>query len=274
MSFYSDLDDKGKKLYDEYIRAQKEWIDYIIPKVSLNIKNYLDGTKRKYDAYAYLNFKYSDICYICDMYSTEKTEDSEIKKIFKNLSLKFHPDKFNNNLATNIFSKINELYLDNQIIILRSLEIASELILNLKEEDIQKIIHNLDKKYFENLNIKLDKSLSAIDIINVLSIADNDNENVNDKNDTKFYDNFLQSLEYQFFINKHKTKKWINQKFLTEEELIEEINNMHDVEQIQFYYKRYKDDENIFEACVKRYIIAKIIIEQKENEYLKNKLQK
>ena len=113
--FYSNLDDTGKKLYDQYQKSLKEWVEYIKPKLLDNLNSYLNSTGRYFDSYAYLNIKYPSITININ---NEQEYDTEIKKIYKSLSIIFHPDKFQNKHATNIFTRIGELYKDNQTIIL------------------------------------------------------------------------------------------------------------------------------------------------------------
>ena len=101
--------DEGKKLYDEYIKSYKAWIQYIEMKIIYKQSEFLTKNNKKYYKYDYLSM-YDNITSLNSEKSlTESTQCAESKLKYKKLSLLFHPDKFINNII-NLKSVENKNY--------------------------------------------------------------------------------------------------------------------------------------------------------------------
>lgn len=224
MSFYSYLDDEGKKLYDAYIKASDEWSEYCRPKVFANFNDYLNKTNRKFNRYEFYTQKYNDKKNddeINDDINDEKNDENDenddindIKKIYKFLSKKLHPDRFKKNNSDKFFAMINKAnHLGNETFLNFILD-KIDLITNFTDDEFDNFFANLNKK-----------SLSSID------------------------DELFNSIQYKLFCEP-SYKKYINDMFITEEEIIKEIENTYDYSFVEFYFNRYKDNDNIKKACV------------------------
>lgn len=234
MSFYSNLDDEGKKLYDDYIKAKEAWFAYCRPKVFANFNDYLNKTNRNFNRYEYYTSKYTNI----DIKTRSEITDDN-KKLYKLLSIKFHPDKFNKQNADNFFAMINKAQNDNNDIFLQHILELSEEILNYTNDEFNKFYESLtkDDEKSESQNISLEDS-----------------------------------VQYKFYIGKTKNTD-INFSYFTEEELIKEIETHYDVDFVKFYLNRYKDNENIKKACyIRMETENKKLLE--ENKILKDILEK
>lgn len=128
------IDEKGRIIYTNYINAKKEWSNYIR---NIAIKEYNDRINeldKKYYKYAY--FK-NDTNYI-NKFCKSKNIDSEVKIIYKKLSLIFHPDKFNN--SDILFKVINKAYTENNLDILTDINYKKEELVTYNEEQILNFI--------------------------------------------------------------------------------------------------------------------------------------
>jgi curved DNA-binding protein CbpA len=232
MSFYSDLDDVGRKLYDDYIKAKESWVTYCKPKVFSNFNDYLNKTNRKFYRYEYYISKYE-----CKDEDKNEDKDEESKKIYKILLKNLHPDKFNKYNSDKLFAMINKAMEINDANFLQKIFSQLELILNFTDEELDDFIVNIDKKDLESTNI----------------------------------DSFFNSMQYKLFSNP-AYKKEINYCYITEEDLIKEIESNYDLDFVKYYAFHYKDNENIKKACIVRMAKEneKLL---KENEYLRNKFE-
>lgn len=239
MSFYSDLDDNGKKLYDDYIKASDAWTEYCRPKVFSNFNDYLNKTNRKFYCYEYYTNKYNKNKDDIDKNDIDKDDDeaNDNKKIYKILSKKLHPDRFKKLNADKFFAMINKASYNNNDTFLQEILEKLDKIINFTDEELDDFIDNINKKDLESTN---------------------NNELFN-------------SIQYKLFCNP-TYKKEINNYYMTEEELIKEIETHYDYSFVEFYANKYKDNENIQKACIIRMEKEnKKLIEK--NEYLRNKLE-
>jgi len=223
MSFYSTLDEEGKKLYDDYIKASDAWTEYCRPKVFTNFNDYLNKTNRKFDRYEFYTDKYNkknDEENDDEKNDDEKTDvdnenDDNVKKIYKFLSKKLHPDRFKKPNSDKFFAMINEANQSGNETFLKSILEEIDSITNFTNEEFNDFFVNLNKN-----------SLSSRD------------------DDLKLFN----SLQYRLFCNS-SYKKIINQTYVTEEEIMKEIENAYDYSFVEFYLNRYKDNDNIKKAC-------------------------
>jgi len=148
MSNQSDLDEEGLKLYNDYIKARNKWINYIRPKAIQKLNIYIDEKQKNYYKYEYLNHKYNTAS---TTMNSNQIQDKETQAKFKKLSLLFHPDKFNNLLATEFFILIKDFYSKNNEIIINTInDIAHEI---LELNDLQVLINNLsNSSIMDSLN--------------------------------------------------------------------------------------------------------------------------
>jgi hypothetical protein len=218
--FYSNLDETGKKLYDAYIKASDEWAEYCRPKVFANFNDYLNKTNRKFDRYEFYTHKYNKKN--DDENDDEKNENENeddnidnVKKIYKFLSKKLHPDRFKKPNSDKFFAMINEANQSGNETFLKSILEEIDSITNFTDEEFNDFFVNLNKK-----------SLSSID------------------DDLKLFN----SIQYRLFCNQ-SYKKIINQAYITEEEIMKKIENAYDYSFVEFYLNRYKDNDNIKRAC-------------------------
>ena len=238
MSFYSTLDEEGKKLYDAYIKASDAWTEYCRPKVFTNFNDYLNKTNRKFDRYEFYTHKYNkkndeddEKNYEDDEKNDDKNDDN-VKKIYKFLSKKLHPDRFKKPNSDKFFSMINEANQSGNETFLKSILDKIDSITNFTDEEFNDFFVNLNKNSLSSRN-----------------------------DDLKLFD----SMQYKLFCDP-SYKKCVNSMYVTEEEIMKQIENAYDYSFVEFYLNRYKDNDNIKKACAIRMV--------KENEKLKEEIKK
>jgi hypothetical protein len=235
MSFYSTLDDTGKKLYDDYIKASDAWTEYCRPKVFANFNDYLNKTNRTFYKYEFYTHKYNqnknDDIGKDDDINKDDDNINNVKKIYKFLSKKLHPDRFKKNNSDKFFAMINKANDNNDEQFLKKILDQIDSIINFTDEEFNDFFENINKKILESPN-----------------------------NDLLF-----DSMQYKLFCNP-AYKKEIDNSYITEEELIKEIETNYDYSFVEFYFNRYKDNDNIKKACAIRMV--------KENEKLKEEIKK
>lgn len=225
------LDEEGKMLYDNYIKARNEWTTYIAPKITEYFTKKLNDANKKYYRFNYLFFK--DVAEDMDITSVEVSNKPEsLKKLYRKLSLLFHPDKYS--LSDNLFKFIKKLY---------------------DEDDITKL-----SKINDDIDILLDYDSSEID--NYIMVLEGKTVVENKPVDIGDYD-YTQSLQYIMFI---KNEFNINH-YYTPDELINHIENDYISDSEMAYYNRMKDDVNIMTGLERR--IAK---KDKERQEVEEKL--
>jgi hypothetical protein len=230
------LDEEGKMLYDNYIKARNEWTTYIAPKISEYFTKKLNDANKKYYRFNYLFFK--NVAE--DITSVDVSNKPEnLKKLYRKLSLLFHPDKFTPkdcDANDNLFKFIKKLY---------------------DEDDITKL-----SKINDDIDILLDYNSDMID--NYIMVLEGKTVVENKPVDIGDYD-YTQSLQYIMFI---KNEFNINH-YYTPDELINHIENDYITDSEIAYYNRMKDDINIMIGLERR--IAK---KEKECHEVKAKLAK
>lgn len=225
------LDEKGKKLYNDYIKARNKWTTYISPKVTEYFQKTLKDANKEYYRFNYLFFKnITDDLTSCDI--TNKPEN--LKKLYRKLSLLFHPDKFKTN--DSLFKFIKNLYDSNNLTKISKINDDIDMLLDYNSDMIDKYIMTLEGK----------------------NIVTEQGETV----DVQDYD-YTTTLAYIMFI-----KNQINlNDYYTPEELINHIENDHITESEMQYYTMNNDDPNIKIGIEKRIIRLK-----RENTIMKEKL--
>jgi len=246
-----NLDDTGKTIYDNYIRSTQEWIKYIKPFATDSLQSYLDTSGKKYYKYEYIRISV-----------LETDNKSDIKFVYKRLSIKFHPDKFSHELSNDLFVVINKHNLLGNVTILDALdEIAEDLIL-LPRAKMECLLNNLSiednyKKIMNEIRLKPKEILAILtQSIDSCVVIETD---------------FISSRAYTFFMNRYSGEKNINDLYYTEDELIRKIEESNDMEFISFYGTTYSHNRRILEACVSNQLRIRDRL-MTENELLKTKL--
>ena len=217
------LDDHGKMLYDNYIEARDEWTNYIAPIAQDYIRDTLLKANKKYYRFDYLFVNYGNKIYDDITSCDTSAKPDNIKKLYRKLSLLFHPDKFKTN--ENLFKFIKTLYDKNEETKLSKINNDIDILLDFSYEQIEDYIK------------------CQQDIIPETNTVDN----MTDYN-PKDYD-YTTTLQYQMFI-----KNNINMKdYYSPEELINHIENDYILDKEMNYYVMNKDtDENIKIGLEKR----------------------
>jgi hypothetical protein len=197
--------------------------------------------------------------------------------------------------STEFFALINKIYSDNNAVLINAIDTTAHLILEL--DNLENIIANLDDNNITNITRKITSNITS-NITNTLKNAENDannantifsilnsngnvnlNENLNendnenscnsdnqfkiDKKNNNILEDFLNSTIYSFYKDNKSTIDYINEQFITEEQLIEKIRNASKYERdfIDFCGERYRDNKKIMVALCEWLM--------KENEELK-----
>jgi hypothetical protein len=153
MSFYSDPDVHGKKLYDDYIKARDVWFDYVKPKAHKIFNDYLNEQNKKFYRYEYYTSKI--IMNVKEDPTDDPTDDN--KKIYKLLSKKFHPDKFHKVNSDKFFAKINKAINENNTKFLESIIEKTEEILQFSDDEFTKFYESINDN---DIDIELSDTLS------------------------------------------------------------------------------------------------------------------
>ena len=259
MAFIDSLDNKGKQLYIEYIKSRNKWIDYIRPKAHKKFIDYLNSNNKHFDQYEYMNKHLSDA--INQFTKHKHTPSKENTAKYKKLSLLFHPDKFNykSSLSADLFVLINKFYSDNNDILINTIDTISHLILdtelNCLDNCLKNIITNLNNPEITNI-LKKEKDVNKIFtmlssntlIINNISIeTDTTDTETTDTLpvDNDKYEEFTNSIYYLFYKDNKTIIDYINDKFITEAELIDKIEQTgkYNNEFITYCAECYKDNK-------------------------------
>lgn len=247
------LDDTVKIIYDNYIKSLQEWIKNIKPIATDSLQSYLDTSGKKYYKYEYIRIALPLVL---------ENDKSDIKFVYKRLSIKFHPDKFPHELANDLFALINKHNLLGNVAILHALdEIADDLIL-LPRSKMEVLLINLSiedtyKKITNEIRLK-PKEILAILTRSIDSCVVIDTE-------------FIFSRAYTFFMDRYSGEKNINDMYYTEDELIKKIEQSNDMEFISFYCTTYSHNRRILEACASNQLRMRDRL-MDENELLKTKI--
>jgi hypothetical protein len=229
--------DEGKKLYEEYIKSYKAWIQYIEMKIKYKQSEFLSKNNKKYYKYDYLSM-YDNITNLYNEKSlTESTQSAESKLKYKKLSLLFHPDKFN--ITTSIFSFINKH--KSNIKILELLDSISDNILDKTKEEIDNIITKLDNEKFINNII----NLKSVENKNYWNLINTTNEIIEDKYTEDYLNSITQSAGYKYYMNENDGEKALISNYFTIDELKEEIKKSYDKIFLEYYKNICNNDNEI-----------------------------
>ncbi len=133
------LDAHGKELYENFQRAQREWLAYVSP---IAIK-YAD---LKLSAANGMYYKYA---YITAQYLNEKIQihpTDETTELYKKLALRFHPDKFKNTCAAAIelFQLINKAHQTDNFTLLQKIDTDTNTLLSANDEYLSNYVAQLE----------------------------------------------------------------------------------------------------------------------------------
>lgn len=279
MSFLDTLDTEGKQLYNDYIVHCNKWINYIRPKAIRKLNDYLDTNKKFFNKYEYLTEQYSDSQH---NNKVNKEPSKDITAKYKKLSILFHPDKYNNAHNTELFSLINKIYSNNNIVLINAIDIVAHRILEL--DNLENIISNLDDSNITTILNNSKTTNDANDANYIFSILNsNGNRNLNENENqfeinNKNYNNpeiFLNSTCYSFYKDNKNTIYHINDQFIMEEEFIEKIRNARTYERdfIDFCFEKYRDNKNIMVALCE-WIMRENEELSKANEIMRGNISK
>ena len=197
---------------------------------------------------------------------------------YKKLCILFHPDKFYHPSSGELFYLLKKWFNIGNSYLINILDQISHFILEVSVEDtLANLLTNLNNAEIENI-IKCNclDMRDAITIFNLLNMEPNklwvSSKNDKTSNSDINVENFINTTEYQFFMNEENAKYNIDNLFLTEEELIEEIRDRgkYDDNFIFFYWERYKDNENILRVLVELMLNKNEKLKQ-ENEELQTR---
>jgi hypothetical protein len=247
----NNLDEQGKKIYNDYIHYRDVWISYIEPIAIKKLNDYLSNQNRVYNLNDYWNRYISNY--------SEHTINKSTKDItarYRKLSILFHPDKFTKPGSTTFFSLLNKYYKEGFGELLHMIDIISHLLLELPS--LEKIVKNL-----ETLTNNHDLH-NQMEPIQILELLNSDNPNL--PNTTNTSNEFLESVCYKFYTDDPNSITYVNKTCLNEIEIIEKIQNCnnYDKDFVLFCKERYSDNHTILEAIIQWF--------QKQNDIIKKKI--
>lgn len=231
-------DDEGKKLYDEYIKSYKAWVQYVELKIKYKQSEYLTKNNKKYYKYDYLTMYQQDN----NIYNQNDSQSTESKLKYKKLSLLFHPDKFN--ITSSVFTFINKN--KSNIKILELIDLISDNILDKTKEDIDIIINKLDNKEYINKIIN-----SNIPNTNYWNLIKSENI-IEDKYSEEYLNSTTQTPAYRYYINESEGSKLLDNSYFTQDELKEEIKKSYDNKFLEYYKNVLNSDKEILTLIEER----------------------
>lgn len=268
-------DKTAAKLYHEYCQACNKWTKYIRPVAIKAFNDYLDKNGKIYNHSEYYTYIYNEYNHNGNDKPGENANPELLAK-YKKLCLLFHPDKLNNSSSNDFFSIITKLYKNGEIIIIKAIDITSELILELP--DIKPIITTLNNysKYINQLTQLVNSNAPANVILEVLqgvntSTGNLEEEDIENENENE---EFLSSTIYNFYKGSKNTINYINETFITDDQMIEKIKTttISNESFIKYCVARYRDSENILLAC-KEWLEKQNDKIRSENADLRNKIE-
>lgn len=196
------LDEHGKKLYQTYLKAKKEWLDYVKPLATNFTLNKIQESGKIYFRFSYIFINNREKT--CKTISPELQVDNvkdreECRTIYKKLSLKFHPDKFKTN--DNLFTYINASYENNNYDVLTKIFSDILIILEKTTDEIDQYIQNIQ---------------------NIQNLPFIHKENVEtDFTESTAYHNFLQNkVDLQYYMNPDELINHIENSYMLDDELL------------------------------------------------------
>jgi hypothetical protein len=231
----------GKNIYSEFVNAQKKWYDYIRPVCIENFNKRLVESGKTYNKYSYFSNTISNV-----LSKPEKPEN--IKKLYKKLSLIFHPDKCNK--THDIFIAITKFAENNDIESLEYIDKLSDYILeNSENNDLINILKTKEK-------IKEFYEFIQKDGNNINNFVLDHNEYTHD---------LTQTIAYQWYMGNDNIKNSIESMYWTEDELINHLKNDYLIDIEREYYMTTGTIE------IQKILIMRL---KKENEELQENIDK
>ena len=269
----SHLTEEGKKLYDTYISAKNAWRKYIEKIASDAYNKRLNELDKKYYKNAYWGYIPQNLKdNIYSMVSDEKRISNKTKKLYRKLSILFHPDKYTK--TDKIFIIITSCANTDDNNTLEQIDVLSSDILDCPDNLINKLVEILnDKSKLNNLYQYMQTENSSF--INYIDGNIIINETTNYYTETtSCCSDFLNSDNYAWFMGDDKIKKIYESTIYNEKELIEHLKTNACDDEIIFYSET-SDNEQI--KLVANCILKKKLQEKndylrRENEELKNNM--
>lgn len=270
-------------LYKNYIDAKEKWLKYAYSEAKIKFNERLNFLNKKYsrntcDAFVYKT-KYES--YTSQIKTEEKEPSKNSKKIYRKLSLLYHPDKFNK--TDKIFILIGELLKEDNFDLLNFLDEITNDILDCSDENLKlflEIIKDKEKikKLKEYILISKTNFEDAINLFEQVQEIEQQKDEKEEKED-KISDCFMYSEEYKWYTGSKYTKEYYESRYFSDEELLNYINE--DTDSIELMYYSEVVDKNILEKIVE--IVKKtnqklkeknIILRNQEEEESSKKLEK
>jgi hypothetical protein len=266
-----NLDEEGHTLYNDYENSLNKWCSYIRTKTIIYLNNYLESKGKLFDKNEFYTATYSK--YINNNINTNIINNKDFTAKYKKLSLLLHPDKFNNPKSTELFALVNKFYNDGNEYIINLIDNVSQYILEI--DDLTNIIENLNNTNIKKMLTQNEDTKTLFNILNNNLKNININVNCEPNSNSNKNEEFISSIQYKFYIGCQNTINYINNTFITENELIDKIKNtpIYENELINFYQKKYGHNSNILIACTEWFMKSREHL-KKENEELRNKITK
>jgi hypothetical protein len=203
-----------------------------------------------------------------EMKSDNKKQMSDkTKKLYKKLSILFHPDKYTK--TDKIFILITSCANNDDINTLEQLDSLSSDFLECPDNLINKLIELLnDKTQLKMLYQYMQQETSSfIDYING-SIIINETDTNDDTQISLCCSDFLNTNIYAWYIGNNKTKKMYESTFYSEDELIKHLKTSAGDHELTFYVETSTNE--------KIKLVANTVIKdkiEKQNDYMKKEIE-
>lgn len=263
-------------LYANYQRAKKEWLEFASKEATEQFNKKLKDAGRIHNTSQCRNYvfnvKYGNI-----VIKKEKTISGNTRKIYKKLSIIYHPDKFKRTDA--IFKAVGKYAKDDNFEMLKFIDDITSDIIDCDDDLLEKFCKILDgenddklKKHIEASNCSFKDAVSKfvsgeiIDAVMETSCARSQD----------IYDTFMNSYSYQWYVGDEKTKKFYENIYYTDDELMEHFKTDLCDEELDYYFET--GGENIKKFIIsmrekKRDKLLETNVElKKQNEILINKI--
>lgn len=242
---------EGDILYKNYIDARDKWLLYAHERASINFNNRLKDIGKKYNKDSY----YLDTCESrlkSDVHANVNNMTNDIKKIYKKLSLVFHPDKF---IKTDvIFKCIYDISQDNNYMLLTFIDLITADILEYDNIEILNEIFSCKEKLSKFYEYSYGKNISFTELLNSYKSASKLYEH---ESKLPFEpESFMNSTEYKWFCGNINIKQSCENQYYSDDELISHLNTDVTDDELNYYLKHGSDN-------VKKYIKK---IKQEKNE--------
>ena len=233
-TFPKNISEHGLDLYQKYMKAKKEWEAYISPIAMRALNEYIVSSKKFYKIHYF--FDVDDV--------TQKINPSRsIKKIYMELSLIFHPDKFQK--TDKLFQIITRYYTHNHEMLQQLYVIKTELCEcdTLFLEQLCDKITVVGDIYLNKLvdNVK-NKKMNLVDAFDSM---DGTTEC------TIVAENFVDTTAYKWYFGQKSACDCVNSSALTIDEIISVIDGSYDIDSIVGYADVYPEQQ-IIDAVIKK----------------------